>query len=244
MLYTSRTLLIRLWVYDGAVRLISSATPLLVDTAIKSYPINVFPIASNLVNKGHQTSMNVATGKPTIYRISPLRLWLPPGIIMSFGILALALAIFDSSHPDTKLHTYFGLGLLAFALGMYLLIRHTRLVLSADGIKLHQFGWKLDTEWDNIAHLYDEPGAEGLVLHRPMSCQGAFKLAALRTTQIKGARMYSAEEIQFIGEHRFIPLTSFAYWIKKGQLRDDLARRAPGMTLLQRSDLVKTSPWY
>ena len=195
--------------------------------------------------------MNVTDRKSTVYHISPLRLWLAPGIIMSFGILALALAIFDSSNPDTKLHTYFGLGLLAFALGMYLLIRHTRLVLSANGIKLQQFGWKLDTEWDNIAHLYDEPGAEGLVLHRPMTCRGAFKLAALRNTQIEGASMYNAEQImynaeqiQFIGEGRFIPLSPFAYWIKKGQLRDDLAQRAPTMTLLKRSDLVETSPWY
>jgi hypothetical protein len=188
--------------------------------------------------------MNVATSKPKVYHVSPLRLWLAPGIFMSLGIFALAVAIFNYPNPDTNPYIYVGIGLLVFGLGMYLLIRHTRLVLSADGIRLQQFGWKLDTEWDNISHLYDEPGAEGLVLHRPMDCRGAFKLAALRNTQIEGASMYSAEQIQFIGEHRFIPLSPFAYWINKGDLHDDLLQRAPTMASLKKSDLVKTSTWY
>jgi hypothetical protein len=168
--------------------------------------------------------MNVATSKPKVYHISPLRLWLAPGIIAGFGLFALALAIFDSTNPNTNVNRYLGIGLLAFAFGMYLLLRHTRLVLSAEGIKLHQFGYKLETAWDNIAHLYDEPGAEGLVLHRPMDCKGALRLAAFRNTQMEGVSMYSAEQIQFIGEHRFIPLSPFAYWLKKGPLRDALAR--------------------
>lgn len=98
--------------------------------------------------------------------------------------------------PQHKPSYIFRVGSLAFAVGMYLLLRHTRLVLSADGIKLQQFGWKLDTEWNNIAHLYDEPGVEGLGLHRPMSCRGANKLTALRNTQIEGASMYSDEQIR------------------------------------------------
>ena len=176
--------------------------------------------------------MNDVTSKSKVYRVSPLRLWLPTGGIMSFGILLLALAIFNPSNPDTKLLTYFGLGLFAFAFGIYLLIRHARLVLSVEGIKLHQFGWQLDTEWDNIAHLYEGPGAKGLVLHHPMGCYGALNLALHSNTQIEGTRMYSDEEIKYINERRFIPLTPFAYWIKKGQLRDDLYQRAPQMTLL------------
>ena len=122
---------------------------------------------------------------------------------------------------------------------MHWIARRTRLVLSDDGIQLHQFGFTLETAWDNIESLYNVPGQEGLVLHRPMEGRGASRLAALRNTHVQGARMYSEEQIQLIGEQRFIPLSPFAYWLKKGQLRDDLARRAPTMTLLEKSELVK-----
>jgi hypothetical protein len=146
-----------------------------------------------------------------------------------FIILAIfMLALSGSGHPDTRnLVMYIGIFFLVFAAIIYWIVRRTRLVLSDDGIKLHQFGYMLETDWDNVESLYDAPGNEGLVLHRPMDCRGAFRLAALRNTQIQGARMYSDEQIQFIGEHRFIPISPFAYWLKKGQLRDDLAQRAP-----------------
>jgi hypothetical protein len=176
--------------------------------------------------------MNVATRKRTVYHISPLRLWLVPGMLIIIALFFLALPYIEPKPdaPDSgNLIIYMGIFFFVFAGVMYLIMRYTRLELSADGIKLYQFGYKLETDWDNVAHLYDESGVEGLVLHRPMDCQGARTLNNFRNTKIKGVQFYSSEQIQLLVEHRLIPIEAFAYWLKKGQLRDDLIRRAPAL---------------
>lgn len=147
------------------------------------------------------------------------------------GLFILLLPILDSSAPDNtrNLAFYMGMAFLAFAAVLYLILRRTRLVLSADCVNLYQFGYKLETDWGNLATLYDEPGAEGLVLHQSMDCPGARTFNNYRHTKIKGANLYSDEQIQLIAEERFIPLNAFSYWLKKGQLRDDLLHGAPGL---------------
>lgn len=175
--------------------------------------------------------MNVAERKQTVYHLSPLRLWLAPGILVVIGLFILVLPILDSTAPDNtkNLAFYMGIAFLAFAAVMYLILRYTRLVLSADGVNLYQFGYKLKTDWDNVAVLYAEPGAEGLVLHHSMDCPGARILNDYRHTKIKDENLYNDEQIQLIAEYRFIPLNAFGYWLKNGQLRDDLIHRAPGL---------------
>jgi hypothetical protein len=173
--------------------------------------------------------MNVA--KRTVYHISPLRLWLAPGIFVIVAVFTPLLVAFDASLSDSRnIGIFMGFFFLAFGVAMYLLLRYTRLVLSADGIKLYQFGYVLETGWDNVAYLDDSPDSEGLVLHRPMDCSGAFTLSAGRNINIKGATLFSAEQLQLIAERRLIPLNPFAYWLKNGQLRDDLARREPALS--------------
>jgi hypothetical protein len=146
------------------------------------------------------------------------------------AIIFLAVVVSDSNSPDKgNAGIYIVIFLFAFAAIMILILRYARLVLSADGIKLYQFGYKLETDWDNVAYLYDAPGGEGLVLHRPMVCRGASALGRFRNVEIEGVNFYGDEQIQFIAEHRFIPIEAFAYWLKKGQLRDDLIRHAPAL---------------
>lgn len=170
--------------------------------------------------------MNVVAGKRTVYHISPLRLWLAPGILIIIAIFILALPYLEPDAPDTgNLLIYIGVSFLAFAALMYLIVRYTRLVLSSEGIKLYQFGYQLETTWNNVSHLYDMPGAQGLVLHRPMDCRGAQVFGTFR----KVGELFSEEQIQLIAEHRFIPIEPFAYWLKRGQLRDDLIRHAPAL---------------
>jgi hypothetical protein len=180
--------------------------------------------------------MNVAARKRTVYHISPLRLWLVPAMFIIFAIFMLTLAGSDTGTPDTrKIAIYMGIFFLAFAAVIYLILRRTRLVLSAESAKLYQFGYQLETDWDNIAYIYDEPGAEGLVLRRPMDCLGASTLSRFRNVESPGGefsgggRFYSPEQIQLIAERRFIPIDAFAYWLKKGLLRDDLIRSAPAL---------------
>jgi hypothetical protein len=102
-------------------------------------------------------------------------------------------------------------------------------VLSAAGVSLYQFGYTLETDWDNVAALNDYSGEEGLILHRSMACPGARKLRDNRHAQIRGANLYNDEQIQLIAEQRLIPLNAFSYWLKQGRLRDDLVQRAPGL---------------
>ena len=173
--------------------------------------------------------MNVAQRK--VYHISPLRLWLAPAIFVIVAVLAPVVVAFDASLSGSRnVGIFMGIFFFALGLGMYLLLRYTRLMLSADGIKLYQVGYVLETDWDNVAYLDDSPDAEGLVLHRPMTCSGAYKLSKHRNVSMKGGALFSDEQLQLIAEHRLIPLNAFAYRLKHDQLRDELARRAPALS--------------
>src|SRR5688572_27192866 len=121
----------------------------------------------------------------TVYHISPLRFWLPTGFFIAFGVLLLVCAGVSSAEPDQRAFGLTGLFLFGCAGVLYVLLRYTRLELSVSGVKVYQFGYTLETEWDNVAALYDVGSAEGLVLHRPMQCGGASVLRAFRNT---GAR--------------------------------------------------------
>jgi hypothetical protein len=162
----------------------------------------------------------------TVYHISPLRLWLAPAIFVILAIATPVIVAYDVSLSKSRnAGIYGGVFFLALGVGMYLLLRYTRLVLSAEGINLYQFGYKLETTWSNVANLYDMPGAQGLVLHSPMDCRGAEVFGAAR----KVGGLFNEEQMQFIAERRFIPIEPFAYWLKKGKLRDDLIRHAPAL---------------
>ena len=179
--------------------------------------------------------MSAADRKQTVYHLGPVRLWLVPGIFVIIGLFFGTLPIFDPGVPDNSKTTAFiaGIALLAFAAVMYLILRRTRLVLSADGVTLYQFGYTLETDWDNVAALNDYSGEEGLILHRSMDCPGAVKLSDNRNAQIRGANLFSDEQIQLIAERRFIPLNAFSYWLRKGKLRDDLVQRAPELNKIE-----------
>jgi hypothetical protein len=175
--------------------------------------------------------MNVADRKQTVYHLGPVRLWLVPGILVVIGLFFGTLPIFDPGVPDNSKTMAFiaGIAMLLFAAAMYLILRRTRLVLSAEGVSLYQFGYTLETDWENVAALNDYSGEEGLILHRSMDGPGARKLSDKRYAEIRGANLFNDEQIQLIAEHRLIPLNAFSYWLKKGKLRDDLTQRAPAL---------------
>ena len=58
-----------------------------------------------------------------------------------------------------------------------------------------------------------------------MDCRGANVFGVARNV----GELFNEEQIQLIAERRFIPIEPFAYWLKKGQLRDDLIRHAPAL---------------
>ena len=176
--------------------------------------------------------MNVADRKQTVYHLGPVRLWLVPGIFVIIGLFFGTLPVFDPGVPDNSKTMAFiaGIVMLVFAAVMYLILRRTRLVLSAEGVSLYQFGYTLETDWENVAALNDYSGEEGLILHRSMDGPGARKLSDKRYAEIRGANLFNDEQIQLIAEHRLIPLNAFSYSLKKGKLRDDLVQRAPALS--------------
>jgi len=165
----------------------------------------------------------------TIYHISPLRLWVLPAMLLLFAGFIMSLAISDTGNPETRrVAVGTGIFFLIFAGVMFLILQRTRLEFSDEGVKLFQFGYLLETDWDNVSHLYDAPGTEGIVLHRAMVCAGARTLYNHRNTQIKGVNSYTPEQIEALGELRLIPIEAFGYKLKDG-LRDELIRRSPSI---------------
>lgn len=105
-------------------------------------------------------------------------------------------------------------------------LRTAKLVITADGIELRQVGASVSTSWSNIAAIRTQRGAEGLILHQPMSGKGAERLAAVSGVSVGGAPMYDDERRRLLYEQRFIPLDGFSYWLHKGDLRETITRRA------------------
>jgi len=165
-----------------------------------------------------------------VYRVSPLRLWTVPIIFIVIAVFMLTVARSNAPTASTSMASVgIGVFFLIFAGVIYWIIARTRLVLETDVVRLHQFGYVLETEWTNVSCLYDEAGAEGLILNRAMECPGARTLAANRHAESQpGVSFYGEEQIQLIAQHRLLPVAAFAYWMNRG-LRDDLARRVPGL---------------
>ena len=174
-----------------------------------------------------------SAAKRTVYYISPLRLWLAVGPLLVIAVLMLVGAAFVSGDPAEQGGLILGGGMLLLcSLFVVVLVRYSRLTLSEDGIRLRQIGYTLATDWQNVSRLYDLPGAQGLVLHRPMTSRGASVLRAFRNTRfgIGRLRFYNQEQAQLLAERRFIPIEAFEYWLKHGRLREDLLRHVPSLT--------------
>jgi hypothetical protein len=54
-------------------------------------------------------------------------------------------------------------------------------------------------------------------------------MSAFSGRRIQYMRIYDDLQSRLLSERRFIPIEAFAYWLKHGQLRDDLARHAPAI---------------
>jgi hypothetical protein len=115
----------------------------------------------------------------------------------------------------------------AITLPIFWYVLHAaKLVLTVDGIELRQVGASVSTPWGNIAAVRMQRGAEGLVLHQPMTGKGAERLAAVSGISVGGAPMYDEVRRQLLYEKRFIPLNGFSYWLHKGDLHGVIKERA------------------
>ena len=108
-------------------------------------------------------------------------------------------------------------------------LRASRLILTADSIEARQAGARVSTTWSNIAAIRTQRGAEGLVLHQPMTGKGPERLATASGMSIGGAPMCDDERRQLLAEQRFIPLDGFAHCLHKGDLYETLLSRSTAL---------------
>jgi hypothetical protein len=170
--------------------------------------------------------MSHPAGEIISYRISPLRrsvLWMVMGPFLVMGVV---MCFF----PDTQLAGIILTVIISIFLGLWRwLVNYTRLELSPKGIFLRQFGWHLESPWEKIDHFRMDRGREGFVTIEPMQGKGARRLASVSGFGYYGTSMYSDEQRYWIESGQWIPVEPFMYAFRKGRMKAEIERFAPGL---------------
>ena len=107
------------------------------------------------------------------------------------------------------------------------IVDRTRLEISPQGVCLRQTGYMLEKAWPEVTGMRLMRGSEGFITSTPLTGKGAQRLASLRGFGMIGAPLYDAEQQTLLAERRFIPIEAFAWHLRHGELRADIARFAP-----------------
>lgn len=161
-----------------------------------------------------------------VYHVSPLRQWLLWFVIGPILAFLVVLSISSDAADRAAFLIVAGL-MMVIALPFDLIVRRTRLELSATGVRLRQTGYELAARWDDIEDLRLTPGREGFVTRAPMAGKGAARLARLRFAGAANVALYDAEQQSLLAERRFIPIEAFAWHLRRGGMREDIVRSAP-----------------
>jgi hypothetical protein len=173
------------------------------------------------------------TEPPRFYATSPGTRGFLLALALAFGlcpVASLSLALYGVVTANSNA-TYAGLFMAAMTGVLFLPIawvslRYPRLILNGEGIELQQFGWRLSSSWDNVASLA-YGGQIGIVTRDPMKGSGAGRLAAFGNMTMEGAPFYMEEARRLIAERRYMPLDPCSYWLWRGDLGQELIKRAP-----------------
>ncbi len=187
-----------------------------------------------------------AAAKPRVYHISPWRflwIWLPFGPI---ALVFLGAGAFSHVPKEQAEFLIGGALFLGVTLCIHVLVRFARLELSEQGIRLRQFGYRLESPWSDLSDLWLDRGHEGLITSRPVGGKGQALLASSAhavTGMFLGAGPYTAEQQALLDEWRLIPIEAFAWHVRHGKLRSDLEHFAPHLrTVLAHSDAPAPAP--
>ena len=90
----------------------------------------------------------------------------------------------------------------------------------------------LAAPWIDVAGLRLDPRHEGFVTLHPIGGSGAANLAAVRDLGWYYNSIYNEEQQAVMAERRWIPIEAFAWHLRRGRLREDLARLAPAVQSL------------
>lgn len=167
-----------------------------------------------------------AENKEMVYHVSPLRRWLLWILIGPMLALLLALALTSDADERSSLLATTALVFLII-LPFHFIVGWTRLTLSERGVSLRQTGYALAAGWDEIEALDLTPRREGFVTRAPMTSAGAVRLAGFRFAGMPGAPLYDEVQQGLLAERRLIPIEAFAWHLRCGRMRGDIARFAP-----------------
>lgn len=170
-----------------------------------------------------------------VYHVSPLRRWLLWILIGPMLALLVGLALASDAGERASLLATTALVFL-IVLPFHFIVGRTRLALSDRGVSLKQTGYALSARWDEIEALDLTPRREGFITRGPISGPGAARLAGFRFAGTPGAPLYDEVQQGLLAERRLIPIEAFAWHLRRGRMRDDIARFAPHL-----ADAVETS---
>ena len=164
-----------------------------------------------------------------VYHLSPARL-LPLPLLWAAiaGMLLTLSASADSNPAEARAFLWTALLVTVIMLPFLALLWQSRLVLTAEGISHHQFGYTIRSRWDNLQTLRLAPGAQSLVLAQPGTCSRPLRWSArilARAVPVHAGAMFG--DVDRLAEGRLILIAPFmAHW-RRGPLREDLRRWAP-----------------
>jgi hypothetical protein len=164
------------------------------------------------------------------YYLSPLRRWMLWFVIGPILAFLLVLGVSSDAADRPAFLVTAGLVFL-ITLPFHFIVRGTRLVLCATGVRLRQAGYDLAASWDEIEDLNLTRGREGFVTREPMTGKGAARLARFSFAGGPFASIYDAEQQRLLAERRLIPIEAFAWHLRHGEMRDDINRFAPHLAM-------------
>ncbi len=167
-----------------------------------------------------------------IYHVGPWRRAIPWMVFSPMLGLAAGLWGFADSVENRSVGALIFAVLTLMVLGLHALISYARLELTAEGVRLRQIGLNLAARWIDVAGLRLDQGHEGFVTLHPIGGPGAANLAAVRGLGWYFNPIYNAEQQAVMADRRWIPIEAFAWHLRRGRLRADLARLAPAVQSL------------
>ncbi len=170
--------------------------------------------------------------KRCIYHVGPWRRAMPWMVFGPMLVLAAGLWVFADSVENRSAGALLFAILTLMMLGLHALISYARLELTAEGVRLRQIGMNLAAPWTDVAGLRLDRQHEGFVTLHPISGSGAANLAAARGLGWYFVPIYNQEQQAVMAERRWIPIEAFAWHLRRGRLREDLARLAPAVQSL------------
>jgi hypothetical protein len=123
------------------------------------------------------------------------------------------------------------------------------MIVGPEGIKIRGVDGlnSLTIPWSNIERIRLKGNGEFLLLREPLETRSAKNLPYWAGVRYMGARFFDDEQLQYIAERRWVGLQPFAFWIRHGDMGDQIARYAPALAdgmQAQRAEYQKSQAAY